>query len=230
MQPTRWTRSERAHNAWPCRSYARPVQLAASAATAPRSSSVRTISGEAATDRQGRAFDHGWVRPYVTRQALPKDCSSTRIAKPARIPMPLIVVPGEVERVAVAVAVLQDQSVEEHKRERLLPFLGWRFGFPTIRGRRGRPAEDMACPSGASRSARRLAALSSFLRQVTSVIALTSISGNRSARSSSSATDQLSPMKTAGSKGFAQTSLAVIASVHSVRALTAGAASSRMPQ
>src|SRR2546430_472463 len=43
-------------------------------------------------------------------------------------------------------------------------------------------------------------------------MALTSISGKRSARSSSSAADQLSPMKTAGSKCFAQTSLRVMTS------------------
>jgi hypothetical protein len=53
---------------------------------------------------------------------------------------------------------------------------------------------------------------SSFLRQLTSVIALTSTSANRSARSSSSAADQLSPMKRAGLNCLAQTSFWVMAS------------------
>ena len=35
--------------------------------------------------------------------------------------MPLIVMPGQAQRVAVAVAVPQDQTVEEYKRERLFP-------------------------------------------------------------------------------------------------------------
>ena len=38
--------------------------------------------------------------------------------------MPLTAVPREVQRVAVAVTVLQDQTVEEHERERLLPIFG----------------------------------------------------------------------------------------------------------
>jgi len=37
--------------------------------------------------------------------------------------MPRVVVPREVERVAIAVAMLEDQTVEEHKRERLFPIL-----------------------------------------------------------------------------------------------------------
>src|SRR5436189_2787530 len=45
----------------------------------------------------------------------------SRVTKPCRVPMPLILVPGEVQRIAVAVAVLQDQAIEVHKSERRLP-------------------------------------------------------------------------------------------------------------